>query len=149
MKFMIYAMPRSGSTWLANFLTADGLVCHHDPLGRMSPEQASKLDAAVDTGAYLFQRRITAEKSYALIRRLGDCNRSLAMLGLPQIAEYQRLVVPTFYYERLFDVGYLAELWSIVRGPGFDKERAEVLIDVNIQHRLDRILEAPWLGSAQ
>ncbi len=142
MKFLIYAMPRSGSAWLANFLTHDGLVCHHDPLGRMSPEKVNELDAAVDTGAYLFRDRLNAERSYQLVRRVEDCNRSLARLGLPQIAEYQGLLARTFYYERMFDVGYLAKLWREVRGPGFDQERAEVLIDLNVQHRLDRVLGA-------
>lgn len=141
MKILIYAMPRSGSAWLANFLTHDGMVFHHDPLGRMSVAEASKLEAAVDTGAYLFPE-LKAEKSFALVRNVRDCNRSLARLGLLQVAEYQGFNLPTFYYERLFDVGYLADLWAVVRGPGFDKERAEVLIDLNIQHRLDRVLGA-------
>ena len=141
MKILIYAMPRSGSAWLANFLTHDGMVFHHDPLGRMTVTEASKLEAAVDTGAYLFPQ-LQAERSYQLVRRVDDCNRSLVKLGLPPIAEYQGLRGRTFYYERLFDVGYLAELWQEVRGPGFDQERAEVLIDLNVQHRLDRILGA-------
>lgn len=141
MKFLIYAMPRSGSAWLANFLTHDGLVCHHDPLGRMTVQQASGLDAAVDTGAYLFPQ-LKAGEYFTLVRRVDDCNRSLVKLGLPPIAEYQGLRGRVFYYERLFDVGYLADLWAEVRGPGFDKERAEVLIDLNVQHRLDRVLGA-------
>jgi hypothetical protein len=142
MKFLVYAMPRSGSTWLANFLTADGLVCHHDPLGRMSFEEANRLDAAVDTGAYLFRNRMQAERSYALVRRVADSNRSLQRLGLSPIAEYQGLDVPTFFYERLFDIGYLADVWAQIRGPGFDAERARMLVDLNIQHRLDRIIGA-------
>jgi hypothetical protein len=142
MKFLVYAMPRSGSTWLANFLTADGLVCHHDPLGRMSFEEANRLDAAVDTGAYLFRDRMQAERSYALVRRVADCNRSLLRLGLAPGAEYQGMEMPTFFYERLFDIGYLAELWAQIRGPGFDEERARMLIDFNVQHRLDRIIGA-------
>ena len=93
MKFLVYAMPRSGSAWLANFLTADGLVCHHDPLGRMSFQEANRLDAAVDTGAYLFQRKMLAERSYALVRNVKDCNRSLARLGLVQVVEDQGLMV--------------------------------------------------------
>ncbi len=140
MKFLVYAMPRSGSAWLANFLTADGLVCHHDPLGRMSFQEANRLDAAVDTGAYLFQRKMLAERSYALVRNVKDCNRSLARLGLVQVAEDQGLDIPTFHFERLFDIGYLAELWSQVRGTPFDVERAKMLIDLNVQHRLDRVL---------
>ena len=140
MKFLIYAMPRSGSAWLANFLTSDGLVCHHDPLGRMSFEQANTLDAAIDTGAYLFPGKLQAECHYALVRRVGDSNRSLMRIGLPPLAEYPQLAVPTFFYERLFDIGYLEDLWAQIRGPGFDAERARMLIDLNVQHRLDRIV---------
>ena len=87
MKFLIYAMPRSGSAWLANLLTYDGLVCHHDPLGRMSFEEANQLDAAIDTGAYLFRNRMKAEKSFALVRNVRDSNRSLKRMGLLPLAE--------------------------------------------------------------
>jgi hypothetical protein len=140
MKFLIYAMPRSGSAWLANFLTYDGLVCHHDPLGRMSFEEANQLEAAVDTGAYLFRNRMKAEKTFALVRSVKDCNRSLKKLGLLPVAEDQNILAPTFCYERLFDIGYLSELWALVRGTPFDVERARMLVDLNIQHRVDRVL---------
>lgn len=140
MKTLIYAMPRSGSTWLANFLTCDGWVFHHDPLGRMTVETVNDLDHVIDTGAYLFRERLTPEREFALMRRVDDSNASLARLGLPQIAEYQDVAVPTFFYERLGDIGYLADLWAQVRGPGFDAERARVLVDWNVQHRLDRVI---------
>jgi hypothetical protein len=141
MKILIYAMPRSGSAWLANFLTHDGMVFHHEPLGRMLVKEVNQLEAVVDTGAYLFPS-LKADRCFSLVRNVVDCNRSLVKLGLPPIAEYQGIAGLTFFYERLFDVGYLAELWQEVRGPGFDKERAEVLIDLNVQHRLDRVLGA-------
>lgn len=147
MKFLIYAMPRSGSAWLANFLTYDGLVCHHDPLGRMSFEEANQLDAMIDTGAYLFRNRLKAEKEFSLVRSVKDSNRSLMKLGLPPWSEPQNTPGPTFCYERLFDIGYLQNLWALVRGTPFDVERAKMLIDLNIQHRLDRLLgEKKWLG---
>jgi hypothetical protein len=143
-------MPRSGSAWLANFLTSDGLVCHHDPLGRMSFPEVNNLDAAVDTGAYLFKDYLRANKYFALVRDVVECNESLKRLGLPEIAEDQRLEIPTFHYEKMFDVGYLAEVWSQVRGIGFDSERAKFLIDLNVQHRLDRVIGAGiCLGSEQ
>lgn len=147
MKFLIYAMPRSGSAWLANFLTYDGLVCHHDPLGRMSFDEVNALDAAIDTGAYLFPGRLNAERSFALVRNREASNLSLKKIGLPMISEYQGLELPTFFYERLFDIGYLQDLWAQVRGEGFDAERARMLIDLNVQHFTDRLLGVrKWHG---
>ena len=116
----------------------------------MSFEEANNLDAAIDTGAYLFKNRMKAEKSFALVRNVKDCNRSLKRLGLLPVAEYQNLGVQTFHFEHLFDIGYLSELWALVRGSAFDADRARMLIDFNIQHRIDRVLgERICLGGLQ
>lgn len=139
LKFLVYAMPRSGGAWLANFLTYDGLVCHHEPLGKIPPEELHTLDAAVDTSAYLFRDRVKADKYFALVRDVSESNKSLARLGLPEIAEKQVEGVPVFHYEKLFDVEYLADLWEEVRGTAFDKRRAKMLIEMNVQHRLDML----------
>lgn len=139
MKFLIYAMPRSGGAWLSNLLTYDGLYCHHEPLGKIPPEELHTLDAAVDTAAYLFKDKIKADKCFALVRDICESNKSLARLGLPQIAQQQVDGIHTFHYEKLFDVDYLETLWGMVRGTPFDRKRAKMLIELNVQHRLDML----------
>jgi hypothetical protein len=139
LKFLIYAMPRSGGAWLANFLTYDGLICHHEPLGKIPPEDMWRLDAAVDTSAYLFREKVKADKYFALVRDVAASNAALVKLGLPPVAEPQVEGVPVFRYESLFDVGYLEDLWGMVRGDGFNRERAKMLIELNVQHRLDML----------
>jgi hypothetical protein len=96
------------------------------------------LDASVETGAYLFPE-IIADKYFALVRDTTESNKSLARLGLPQIAEPQVPGITTFHYEQLFDVPYLERIWNEVRGTPFNKERAKMLIEFNVQHRLDML----------
>lgn len=145
MKFLIHATPRSGSTWLANFLTTPDCVVRHDPLGRMSlDEMLRDCDAAIDTGShrYFSSTALVGIPQYALKRDHAEIKDSLQALNLPIVGIQGPLPLRTFTYEQMFDPTYLRGLWITVYGTdqGFSWDRARMLIDLNVQHRWDRIL---------
>ena len=139
--FLVYALPRSGSAWLSNFLTYGSSFCYHEPL-RNGPLESLPLVApvtgAADTGAYLFP--VTARRTYALVRDPRDVVRALSKLGLPMVQDFelfheQTRDLVTWRYERLFDVGYLREIWTEVVGPGFNETRARQLTEMTVVWR--------------
>lgn len=140
MDFLIFALPRSGSAWLSNFLTYGECFCYHEPLagGPLSRlGRPADMVGAADTGAYLFP--VSAPREYALVRSPQAVTYSLVKKGLMPLQDWelfhartQGLV--TFKYELLFDVGYLREVWMEVVGTAFPHERAQQLIEMNVQH---------------
>lgn len=44
MKFAVFGLPRSGTTWAANWLTSDGVLCLHDPIEHHAPADVLGLD---------------------------------------------------------------------------------------------------------
>lgn len=140
MDFLIFALPRSGSAWLANFLTYGECFCFHEPLAGGSLERLGRpaeIVGAADTGAYLFP--VKAEREYALIRHPQAVTYSLVKQGLMPLQDWQRFHertrgLVTFRYESLFDLGYLREVWREIVGTAFAHERAEQLIEMNVQH---------------
>jgi hypothetical protein len=54
--FIVLGLPRSATTWLANWLTTDRSLCLHDPFAKTLPEQwdaGGKRLGISCTGAYL------------------------------------------------------------------------------------------------
>jgi hypothetical protein len=49
-EFMVLGMPRSGTTWAANWLTTDTTLCLHDPLARYSKEQLDSIESGKTLG---------------------------------------------------------------------------------------------------
>ena len=132
-RFFIYSTPRSGSAWLANFLTYGDSFCKHEPLvdGRMVFADRP-VSGAIDTGAaFIGYRPPEGTEIFHLSRDKVAVLSSLARLKTYKwdLSKYKT----GFEYERLFDIGYLEDLWNKVTGLQFDKERAEMLIEMNVQ----------------
>ena len=140
-RFFIFSTPRSGSAWLANFLTYGGSFCQHEPLaaGEMVWHHYP-VSGAVDTGAS-FVHYVPPEgvEVFHLWRDLAEVNWSLRRMGLPtyDMGDYKR----GFDYQRLFDVGYLEEVWGKVTELPFDRPRAKMLIEMNVQRDLGLLSE--------
>jgi len=139
-RFFVYSTPRSGSAWLSNFLTYGGSFCQHEPLvsGQMT-FTAHAVSGAVDTGAVMVGYIPPPEcKIFHLYRDVQEVGDSLRALGLPtyDMSKYRK----GFEYARLFDVSYLEWVWWEVTGLAFDKARAEMLIELNIQRSLPSLV---------
>ena len=139
-------MPRSGSAWLSNFLTYGDSFCKHEPLAEGVMKFAdSPVSGAVDTGA-AFVGYLPPEgtRIFHLSRDIWEVQKSLMRIGLPTID--LSCYLTGFEYGRLFDVGYLENLWGEVTGLPFNKERAEMLIEMNVQRDVEKLRKRLCLG---
>jgi hypothetical protein len=151
-RFFIYSLPRSGSSWLSEFLSQPGSYCYHDPFAdgdawdlaakwRNRPEPCV---GAIDTSAYRMPPvGFTSCTKYVLLRNTAHVAASLRLLGFtfelgPEIERFKfvaRGALP-IYYESLHDLAYLEEVWEMVTNTPLDFERAERLAEMNIQRSI-------------
>jgi hypothetical protein len=147
MNFFIFSLPRSGSAWLSVFLTGADSYCYHEltieqdwPL--VAGSRKEQLIGAVDTAAILDPKKIydlyPHIDYYSLVRNKEDINKSLRRVGLGKFNANKYPLPPhtPIFYEKLHDIGYLNHIWDAIIGTPFDKERAERLVDMNIQRDL-------------
>lgn len=106
------------------------------------------VSGAVDTGAS-FVGYMPPEGTlvFHLWRELSEVRDSLTDIGLPyyNFDSYRR----GFEYSRLFDIGYLGDLWCEVTGLPFDKNRAEMLIEMNVQRDIEKLRSRICRGLAE
>lgn len=145
--YIIYSTPRSGSAWLANFLSYDGSFCYHDPLENTDPADLGVLLSTpgydvvgcVDTGAALFRGSLSrlGLRQFALVRDAEDVSESLLNIGLPDVSNIEMIesidVDVVFRYEGMFTLAALAPIWAVVTGLPFDPVRAAQLLKMNVQ----------------
>lgn len=153
---MVIGLPRSGTTWAANWLTTGATLCAHDPLWETHYED---LDAVVPsragnrmpgiacTGIWRWEDWVNAHPARKLIlhRDIATVRASLRAIGLPVpdrsaatvLDRMGGLHVP---FDHLFDTGQAEALWSFLTdGLPFDGERHRELAQMNIQPQFDRI----------
>ena len=157
--FFVYSLPRSGSAWLANFLTSRDSFCYHEPTADIPLESLRErlqwrqegVVGAVDTSSFISPERFTEavrpDRTAMLLRDPAAIRISSARLGFefPAYAHQIRMVaalpgVFQIQYEHLHDMGCLRELWAHLIGTPFDDERAAQLVEMNVQRDLQRFL---------
>lgn len=161
-RFFIFSLPRSGSSWLSVFLSGAGSYCYHEPfadgdlfsLAKRIYARPEPCVGAIDTSAY---RRtdldLTGFERFILVRDLSQVRRSFDMKGWKiyggLINEWDDLLesggilarAHPIYYGKLHDLNYLESVWDMVVGLPFDRERAEYLIEMNIQRTFDSVMK--------
>lgn len=151
MEFMVLGLPRSGTAWLANWLTAGPVLCWHEPLRYLSPLDLEGVGAPerrlgiADTGLLmLYPDWVAMQPARKLIvhRDLVAVNESLARLALPlmTVEQERRLwAVEGWHisFAQLFQdrpaVLQQALDW-LVPGVAFDEPRYRVLKEMNVQN---------------
>lgn len=151
--FIILALPRSGSTWAANWLTCDTVFCLHDPLWTLHYRQ---VDAEVEKRA---GGRVAGVSCTALWRWPGWLRRhparklvlhrdpdevaaSLAKIGFPPVPEGAAASLDALEgrhvaWTDLFKAETAAEIWAWVTGGlAFDPQRHAELVQCDVQPRL-------------
>lgn len=143
--FIVTALPRSGTTWAANWLTTDTSICLHDALGDYSTEELDartnkiKRQGIACTAAWMWQDWLQNHKGKVLIleRDTAEVNASLVTLGLPPLKKH---VVDWFKSTKGVRIPYTAlfdapdEVWAyLMPGVPFDKERHAELKKMNVQ----------------
>lgn len=153
---MVVALPRSGTTWAANWLTTGALHCIHDPL-RLAHFADWGAELACDgrrtgvacTGAWNWPDWLNAHPARKVIlhRPLDQVAASLARIGLPaalegsaKLDEVIGLHVP---WTDLFDAAGAAAIWTHLTGLPFDGLRHAALREMSVQPRFDALTVNP------
>lgn len=153
--FMIIALPRSGTTWAANWLTGERTFCMHDPLWTT---HYSEIDAAVSkrAGGRLAGISCTAiwrwpdwlkrhpAKKLILHRDASEVRQSLVAAGIPVFLDHAQKLAHIegehAPWTDLFDPARASALWAwLTGGLPFDAERHAELVKLEIQPRLGAV----------
>lgn len=141
--FIVVGLPRSGTTWIANWLTTDRSLCLHDPFALGMPEawpRDGRLRGISCTAGALMQKWLSGYNCpIAVIDRSPvDCDQSLAKLGLPDTSVYAHRLLKTqgrrFAFDALWNEGAASELWSfLLPSIPFDRLRYRLLHNMQVQ----------------
>lgn len=151
--FIIVALPRSGTTWAANWLTGESVFCLHDPLWTMHYEDVDsevarrargRISGVSCTALWRWPDWLRHHSARKLIlhRDADEVSESLARLGLPPMPDgaagaLERLEGKRADWTDLFDAARAARLWAwLTNGLPFDAERHAELVQCDIQPRL-------------
>lgn len=143
LSFIVLGLPRSGTTWLANWLTTDRSLCLHDPFALGTPEYWPRDERPLGiscTGAYLFPRWLAQQQCpMAIIERdPGACDASLARMGLGNTEHLRHALANTpgrrWAFDDLWNESTACELWGYLlpRTP-FDAIRYRLLRHMQVQ----------------
>lgn len=140
--FFVCSLPRSGSTWAANWLTTETSLCLHDPeasgmtlaeLDAKASSITSKRLGVATTSAWAQVEWLNAHPAPKLVfhRPRSEVNSSLEKAGLPPIDQRvvdlnNKIEGHGRYWFRLFEPGAAKAICDELGLP-FDAERHRVL----------------------
>lgn len=142
-EFMIVALPRSGTTWAANWLTTDTTLCLHDPLytthySGWDAIQTEKTLGISCTGIVHFPDWLNQHPARKVIlhRPIVEINQSVEAIGLPRVAptlehSLNRVEGMHVYWTDIFDKP--KGIYEFLTGLEFDAERHAFLKDIEMQ----------------
>jgi hypothetical protein len=144
--FMIIGLPRSGTTWAANWLTTERLHCRHDPLYMLHYSEldgaavSGKLNGVSCTGLWRFPDFLSKHPARKVIlhRSLPEINASMAAIGLPpctpdDVRALNSVVGEHYDFSDLFDTACASGIWRYLTGYGMDLDRHAELVQIEMQ----------------
>jgi hypothetical protein len=151
LKRMVIGLPRSGTTWAANWLTYGGEVCVHDPLYHTHYRGWKwAYDAVSCTGIYQWPEFVAAQTCPVLVlhRPIGEIKASLLefdtraggwWLDWDAPDKLRALDAPNIRHmkwDAMFDVCAASEMWRFLHMPSqFDARRHEQLVRMRMEPR--------------
>ena len=151
--FMVLSSPRSGSTWASNWLSTDRTHCIHDPLWNhhyteLDGIESSKLLGVACTGLAMFPDWVNAHPARKVIlhRPLSEINASLELRGCHTISQKQHDMLDGVegmhvLWRDLFEKP--APIYEYLTGLAFDPERHKILVELNVQNKVEKIVVKP------
>lgn len=144
LNFVVIGLPRSGTTWLANWLTTDRSLCLHDPFAMGRPETwpvDQRVRGISCTAAYLLPDWLEHYSNIpiAVIQRdPAACDASLDKLGLPgtnaYLSKFAAALGRRFRFEDLWQEASARELWEwLLPQVPFDALRWRLLKEMQVQ----------------
>lgn len=153
--FIIVGLPRSGTTWAANFFTDGQAICLHDPLYTRHYEDLDSLSfpgkkvGVSCTGLWRWPGWLNAHRAPKIILRrpLVEVNGSMADIGLPGLSESDLLQVAGlrgehFHFADLFNPYYARQMCEII-GIEFDADRHAELVQIEMQPKFSGLKVGP------
>lgn len=145
--FMVVSLPRSGSTWAANWLTTDAVHCRHDPLYSMHYMDFDKnlcengfVNGIACTGIYHWPDWVNRHPARKVIlhRDFDEIQQSMSDIGLPPLEHTAEAAIKSIEglhvpYEALFDPREARKLWKYLTGSEFNERRHRELVDIEMQ----------------
>lgn len=141
--FIVLGLPRSATTWLANWLTTDKSLCLHDPFAKSLPETwdaGGKRLGISCTGAFLLPGWLEAQSCpVAIIERDPEaCDTSLRKMGLPTTWPLRKAFKQAdgrrWRFADIWIEDKAREMWAfLLPGIAFDAARYRLLRGVRIE----------------
>lgn len=139
--FAIIGLPRSGTTWAANWLTTDRSLCLHDPLINRTLDQLAqwrspgKVCGVACTALWQFPEWVSKNVRRVILvdRALSEVNKSLTDIGLGEmpthaVEQFLDMAGSRIDMASLFDPVHAPDVWcSLLPEIDFDAERHELL----------------------
>lgn len=149
--FMIIGLPRSGTTWVANFFCTERSLCFHDPLytthyedwdtelRAKSPEGAEVGISC--TGIWRWADWVNDHPAKKLIlhRDLGEIEKSMADIGLPGLEpgseeKLNSIIGLHVPWTDLFDEAQMFLIWHhLIGNSHFPSCRHQELVNIEMQ----------------
>lgn len=160
--FMVIGLPRSGTTWAANWLTTDTVFCAHDPLYAHHYTDWNKAIAlhayrngfvkvgVSCTGIWRWPDWVNEQQCPKVIlhRDFDEVQDSLTQLDLPRLddsAQEQLEQCLGFHvpFEDLFDPHLAANIWAHLTDSEFNEFRHSALVDYMVQPKFGALEPDP------
>lgn len=153
--FMVIGLPRSCTTWAANFFTTDKSICLHDPLYQHHYNDLDKLKfpgkklGVSCTGLWRFPQYLNSHPAPKIILRrpLTEVNGSMADIGLPSLSEVELFQLAGiqgehYHFLDLFNPFYAGMMCSRI-GLEFDVDRHAELCQIEMQPKFSGLSISP------
>ncbi len=147
MSFLILALPRTRTAWLANFMTHNGVTCTHEGLNGCKTleeygEQFKQSDGDANTGLVWFDYKRVIPKDTKILVIDSDIKKAVQyskrVHGVDVTNDMKllkrRLDNMVGNHIHVDDINEsLKEIWEYLTDATFDAKRAEWLKNINIQ----------------
>jgi hypothetical protein len=150
-EFMVLSAPRSGSTWMSNWLTTQASLCLHDPILEHSPEDLDAIECdrmlgISCTGMALLTDWVNAHPARKVIvhRPLEDINRSLKAIGLSPLSQawdgaLEKIKGWHVPFSDLFNTVWAAPVWEHLTHTLHDRVRHAQLCKMHIDPEFGKV----------
>ena len=143
--FIVVALPRSGTAWLANLLTTETTVCLHESFLHFSLQELENMPEHIgiaETSAAFFPKDVNNHPAKKLVvtRPIAEVNASAEKLGLPQLTDYAESLLNqidgyTISYQDLFDYDKMNAAYRFLFDKDLNKLRHAMLCGLQIENR--------------
>jgi hypothetical protein len=153
--FIVVALPRSGTTWAANWLTDDQALCIHDPLWTMHyrdldeaiPPMAGDRMAGIScTALWRWPDWLNRHPAKKLIlhRNLDEVRESMMAAGLPPVSDASSQSLAAIRglhapWRDLFRPERAQAMWQLLTGRPFDAVRHAELLQMEVSPRFSAV----------